>query len=331
MSSSQNESRHVNNLLHTLRGEQFRHSQNLRRSRTHLTSTVDHNSPTLPIRLFTSGYEPLPIPEPADPEQTKSASKCSGPGPPKSWTLTTAKDLHDTPEWRSQALLIILSHLEKEKKLSRVPSLSLLCLRSFALACTGVEFREDVVPYILPHLRRDLIRYTAVHSPLSNAKLYLLFEPEGHADGEIIIVGPSASLRDDYFLREAGHHVQEESWDADTPSPKLLLSFMLVSTRMPASTLLTLPPTLTHLALINLPAPVSLHRLPNICPLLVVLDLSYNQWLTTPSKETLNSLDRVEWTRWSSLCILGFRECFMPDGMLQKMNRGRWDDVQVVQ
>jgi len=248
--------------------------------------------------------------------------------------------VHDTAVWRMEALSLIFSHLVgTETTDSRVPALSLLCLRSFISMCSVAEFK-DVVPFVPHHLRRKLIRYTAIHAPLPNSKLFPLYEPDGHADGELMIVGP-ATVRDDYFMKKSSRndtHCTKEGlveseipdWESDQPTPKILRTVVVMSTRLAMSTFLTLPPTLVHLALINLPSPVFLHRLPGLCPLIEILDLSYNSWLSDSSNDLLKVLDRLDWTRWSHLRVLGFRECYMPDGMLAKLNKGRWDDVKVM-
>jgi len=49
----------------------------------------------------------------------------------------------------------------------------------------------------------------------------------------------------------------------------------LLAVPLAVPTLLALPLTLTHLALLRLPAAVPVHRLPDKCPLLEVLDLSF--------------------------------------------------------
>jgi Ran GTPase-activating protein (RanGAP) involved in mRNA processing and transport len=85
------------------------------------------------------------------------------------------------------------------------------------------------------------------------------------------------------------------------------------------------------MALLNLPTPIALHRLPGVCPLLEVLDLSYNIWLSSTSRNAPKILERVEWCRWNCLRVLGLRDCLISDEMLQKLNKGRWDDVQVVE
>jgi hypothetical protein len=226
-----------------------------------------------------------------------------------------------------------------------------LCLLPLVTSCTNSELRDAVLPFIPPHLRKEVIRYTAIHEPLDTPRLFLLYKQEGHADGEIIVVGPNSSIQDDYFIQsnqeprpdDSGipgpqpqgtpsdeEEEEEDDWETEDNSPKLLQTFAAVSIRLSMSTILTLPPTITHLALINLSSSISLHRLPRACPLLIFLDLSYNEWLEYPSNETLKSLDRVDWSRWSNLRTLGWRKCFVPNGMLVKLSTGRWDEINVV-
>lgn len=266
-----------------------------------------------------------------------SSTTYAGPAPPKSWSSNKShQDHRETAAWRSQALGLAASHIDGFIDLSQPPSLALICLKILLAKCTPAEIREDIAPLVPVHLRRDFIRYSAIHFPLSNWKLDVLFYPDGHADGEILVVGPKVSLRDDYFLR-GSHELQfnprhprpEEDWESDCLSVKPLQSLLMVSTRLSASILLTLPPTLTYIALINIQNPVPLHRLPKICPLLELLDLSYNRWLGQPG-EGISMLDRVEWRRWIHLRVLGLRDCHVPEDILQKVNRGRWDDVAIV-
>jgi len=323
------DSRQVNNLLHTLRGEQFRHRQNLSHSRTHLSALPSHNTPTLPI-VASLQYDDRP-----QVISQKVQSTYAGPAPPKSWFFLECQyDHRETAVWRSQALSLVASHINGFIDPSQPPSLALICLKVLLAKCTPAEIGGDIAPLIPVHLRRDFIRYSAIHFPLSDWKLNILFYPDGHADGEILVVGPKISLRDDYFLRgnhELPRHPQpEEDWESDCPSVKPLHSLLMVSTRLSASMLLTLPPTLTHIALINIPNPIPLHRIPKICPLLEILDLSYNHWLGQPEGQGVSMLDRVEWTRWIRLRILGLRDCYIPQDILQKVNRGRWDDVDIV-
>ena len=268
------------------------------------------------------------------PKVQSSSTTYAGPAPPKSWTQ---QDDRDTAAWRSQALSLVASHIDGFIDLSKPPSLALICLKILLARYTAAEVREDIAPFIPVHLRRDFIRYSAIHFPLSDWKLDVLFYPDGHADGEIIVVGPKVSLRDDYFLRgshelkfNARHPQPEENWESDCPSAKLLQSLLMFSTRLPASMLLTLPPTLTHIALVDIQNPIPFHRFPKICPLLEFLDLSYNRWLGRLEGEGISMLDRVEWTRWIHLKVLGLRDCHVPEDILQKVNRGRWDDVVIV-
>ncbi|KAF5358457.1 hypothetical protein D9756_001487 [Leucocoprinus leucothites] len=403
--------RGVHNRIHNLRGEQFRHLQNIRGSRSHLSSHNIHTVPSLPLRLLSLTDPSLGLTR-QEPEsslqQPKSNSNSNagesesdgtsfrppaGPTPPKSWTLNSRKDIRGTTAWRSEALSLILNHLVDSQQLvapstsdasarselpdipqnpelkpviPRIPSLSLLCLQIFLNTCTTSEFRDEIVPYIPSHLRKDLIRFTAVHSPLSTARLYALWEPAGHADGEMIVVGPGAVLKDDYFIRshsgngsgvklpgdDGNHELKEtEDWDWDAEETDMSLplhSLILLNTSLSSSTLFSFPPTLTHLALINLATPVPLHRLPNICPLIIILDVSYNSWLGAnfgsesqgglgepqpprdPTIKAIVDLGRVDWPRWSHLKVLGFRGNYIPENFARDVNEARWDDIEVV-
>jgi len=83
------------------------------------------------------------------------------------------------------------------------------------------------------------------------------------------------------------------------------------------------------MVLVNLPESISLYRLPKLCPLLVLLDLSYNQWLKySPTKNSL--LTSVDWTRWNHLEVLGLKDCAVSEELVARINQGRWDDVEIV-
>ncbi len=280
----------------------------------------------------------------------------AGPGPPKSWIRTAGQDVQDTPEWREEALSLIFSRIhdapsnrfnrsEQQKQLS-VPSLTLVCLRRLLSLTSSSEFIQHVVPYLPSHLRRDLVRDAAVHSPLPSSSLFSLFGREGHVSGELLIVGPAASLPEGYLLRNSpttGHNTAETSssggaggdqagdWEAEGDTPDFLSTFILLSTPLSSSALLRLPLTITDMALVHLPCSIPLHRLPGICPLLEVLDLSFNAWLAEGSQDGQKILNSVDWRRWNYLRILGLRGCYVPDGMIVKLNKGRWDDVHVIQ
>uniref|UniRef100_A0A8H7Y5I2 DNA repair protein rhp54 n=1 Tax=Psilocybe cubensis TaxID=181762 RepID=A0A8H7Y5I2_PSICU len=331
--------REVNQLLHTLRGEQFRHSQNLTNSRSHLSYIPNTNSPTLPIGLTIPEYD-----ESGSTEGTRRSRPLplySGPAPPKSWIPAPENDIKDTFLWRAKALDIVAPHLDNFMNSPRVPSLALLCMQLIISGCKNSKaLQEDVVPFIPPHLRRDLIRHCAIHAPLPEWKLYALLNSNGHTDGEIIVMGPTAYLREDHFLRQmpssqdARHSSHTEKvdrdWEVEDESERPLRSIVLVSTRLYTSTLLTFPPSITLLALINLPTSVSLHRLPKLCPLIAVLDLSFNFWLNDAVGGATYALDKIEWVRWGHLKVLGLRGCFVSTELLKKINEGRWDDIDSI-
>jgi hypothetical protein len=129
---------------------------------------------------------------------------------------------------------------------------------------------------------------------------------------------------------------REDNWDSlhdEWSSPSPLRTFILLSCRISTPTLLTLPATLTHLALINLPSAVPLHRLPGMCPLLSFLDLSFNRWLVKPGTVAKggNPLDRVSWDNLNKLVVLALRGCNPSVAVLEKINRGRWTDIEIIQ
>lgn len=301
---------------------------------------------------------------------------------------TSSPEERRQPEWRKRALSLLFSRVPlgadqvsspsydeysedtSDDPQPEIPPLTALCLRVLIRHSRGSSFAEDVVPYVPTHLRRVLLRWTTVHAPLSNLRLYALCDPDkgGHIEGELIVVGPYASLPSNYFkdidmelegeepsgvaLPLAGpggaggdgeemktQEWDEGSWDStsspqDEPPP--LISLALVSTPLPVQTLFTLPPTLTSLALLSLPSPTPIHRLPRLLPLLEVLDLSYNLWLGRPkiasssSKRGENLLERTEWGRWSRLKVLGLRECGVGKEIIRMVNKGKWVDVEVI-
>lgn len=294
----------------------------------------------------------------------------------------------NTPAWRAEALSLLFAHLplpsddatvapnDSPHSIS-IPRLTELCLR-VSLASYPVE---DLALCLPLHLRRVLLRYTAVRSPLTSAELLAVCEPElgGHADGELIVVGPQAMLPVGYFKAvlddpedtgpsgsgsgsgghedelEEGTGEEEEdesdtgSWDStsspqDDPPPLLSLTILSPTSTISLSLLRSLPPTLTHLALLALPSLTPIHRLPRLLPLLEVLDLSYNVWLSLSKvfkggggagggywgKRGENLLERTEWGRWTRLRVLGLRKCGVKRGVVARVNRGRWVDVEVI-
>lgn len=236
-----------------------------------------------------------------------------------------------------------LSLVHASESNSTIPSLVQLCLcvllRYFP---DPTEFAEEFVPLLPPHLRRELLRYTAVHEPLINAKLYPLFSSAGHADGEIIVMGPQSSLRNDiipsYRYKAPSPDktlIAASAWDAEdvveVDEGTRLHMLALVSVGIPMQTYLNFPPSLTHLALVDLPNSIPLHRLPGLCPSLVILDLSFNRWLGSAKSSDDTTLGRVDWQKWSMLQVLGLRSCVIDSNVVERINRGRWADVKIVQ
>ncbi|RPD66141.1 hypothetical protein L226DRAFT_609039 [Lentinus tigrinus ALCF2SS1-7] len=406
--------REVNNLLHTLRGEQFRHSQNLLRSKAHLAAVAarSYNDPSLPFsdiykyaqtraeeRLREQNATPPPLPVIQDGQLQHGYPRGPVPGPPvpKSWSGLFKQDharARNTTAFRHDALSLILSHMPwsfgssdvplllTQEELqspaavygrmhdtagSRVPPLAQICLDVLlAQFPDAVEFRDELLEILPPHFYRDVLRYTAVHDPLPSTKLYALCEPDGHVDGELIVVGPQATLQRDTLVsasptvaarqygdsgdarsddrgegsstsRETDVPTElEDSWEAELSSsqdlPPPMHTLIVLNTSVSISTLFAFPLTLTRLALLAIPVPTPVHRLPRICPLLEVLDLSYNAWLNDPpeGKGTVmaeSTLERIEWEKWARLRVLGLRQCNVPENIATRVNRGRLLDV----
>lgn len=184
---------------------------------------------------------------------------------------------------------------------------------------------QDILPHLAPHLRRDLVRESAVHAPLSNPYLQAVYEPHGHADGEIIVVGSSVHLRSEWLQGEDIVEPAGNDWDTDDHDAAVLRSLILLSAKLSQTTLGQFPATLTTLALISVPEMVPIQRLVRLCPNLCSLDLSFNaSWL----HEKL--FNRVEWSRWHDLSFLSMRECQLPESVVQSVNNGRWVEVEIV-
>jgi len=376
------DSRHVNNLLHTLRGEHYRHEQNLQRvkARAPLLHS-SYNNPTLPFDQIYAARAVQPEPPATRPfppvrlgpegvlEYAYPRGRVPGPRPPPSWSgffdadgKAKGGDPREDEEcaWRSNALSLIYSHLPpstgSDAESVPVPRLTLLCLQYLVSLYPGQDaseaFAEDVIPYLPGHLRRQLIRWAAIHDPLSTTQLFAIADSGGHVDGELIVVGPRASLPRDVFKtkRPTSQHASVvqapidttareeatdslESWDSpsfDERTPQPMQNLILVSVALPVNTLLTFPPTLTHLALLSLPTHAPIHRLPRICPLIEVLDVSFNKWLNQPHAGSKSVLERVEWDRWSHLKVLGLKGTGVGEEIVQRVNKGRWVDVDIV-
>ena len=107
-------------------------------------------------------------------------------------------------------------------------------------------------------------------------------------------------------------------------------TLIILSTAVPVNMLLAFPPTLTHLALLALPTSTHIFRLPRICPLIEVLDISYNKWLTQPHAGNESVLQRIEWDRWSRLRVVGLKGTGVGEEIMPHINKGRWVDVDIV-
>lgn len=362
------------------RGEQYRHEQNLQRVRARAPVTISYNNPTLPFdqiyreRLARREPSPPPVRDPPPIrigpegvlEYAYPRGRVPGPRPPRSWSglFRDGRDEYSSEDderaWRSNALSLIYSHLAPSPGSdgAPVPRLTLLCSRYLVSLYPGQdaseEFAEDVVPYLPGHLRRDLIRWSAVHDPLPTAKLTALTESDGHVDGELIVVGPRASLPRDVFRtrrrlpldmphsgaaatqtvpEQASDSEALESWDSPTSEERArqpMQALILLSTPLPVNMLLAFPPTLTHIALLALPTSTPIFRLPRICPLVEVLDVSFNKWLTHSHAGNESVLQRVEWDRWSRLRVLGLTGTGVGEEIVPRVNMGRWVDVDIV-
>jgi len=198
---------------------------------------------------------------------------------------------------------------------------------------------EELVPYIAPDLRRDILRRAAVVNPCLSAEEILLLCSKGGTEGELVLSGSEISpsvlqtLLTDYTpSSDAG---KEESWDDSEEQQEGtadLTRLVLFNASLPASCMTFLPPTLTHLALLHLPSSISLQthinstiaststpiwRLPPQLPLIEFFDISFNPWLL-PTR----SFDKIPWGAWRRLKFVGLRECGFDSQELR-------DDVKV--
>lgn len=350
------------------RGEHFRHAQNVQGKHSSSLSSHPHNQPTLPIDLIYPSPAPATsrpwIPGPSPPRSWRSPTT-STPLPTK--VRSDMNVATDTPAWREHALSLLFSAdvtpassspesarsrpiYPNPNPSSRTPQLTLLCLQLIRATCPGADLAQ-VVPYIPLHLRRVLVRYAAIQAPLSQIELDALCKGTTHVDTELIVVGPYNTLRGNVLRKNdpttinvhrddtgAGGHRDSEpdgSWDAvqtRDSEPLALRSLAVLSSFLSASTVLAFPPTITHLALVNIPVRISLQRLPTICPLLVLLDLSYNRWLYTAEVADRGRpmLEEVGWGKLRRLEVLGLRGYSVTPTLLLKLNKGRWEDVRVV-
>lgn len=335
----------VNNLLHTLRGEHFRRALNSQRTLAPL-QTSPALGPSLPYAEI-YGLQPHRLSSQAAHIDGKVTSTPVAGPIPRSWAVTTAPaKAFEGPEWRETALSLFFAPIGGPfgpvvgaNSRPAVPRLGEFCLRVILRYCgTDANVLKDLVPYLGPHLRKQLMRICAVQCPLPSASLrVLLGEEHNQVDGELVVVEPTSPPRPELFqaVQAQAHKGPEGLWDAeahDGPGldPQPLTALAIVSTALPITSILALPPSITRLALVHLSVPIPLHRLPDKCPLLEMLDISYNLWLGEPAWGGERALERVAWQRWAYLKVLGCRGCGVALEELRNVNEGRWDDVTIV-
>ena len=311
------------------RGEQFRRDQNVRKNKAR------HY-----VHIPTKTLPPYLLPSSDSEHRTSRASNGSAPntaGPvPKSWR-TVQKEAQDkeTPEWRAEALSLVLGGLPASR--TPVPPLTELCMRVLLDTFSELEdFEQTLLPLLPLHLRYVLQRYTAIHAPLSTTRLYALLGESGHLNGELIVVGPDASLvrKDAIALKHPDRQIPvsgSQDWEAEDPFVDSfeLQTLALVFTILPFHTLLTFPRSLKRLALVDISTPLPIFLLPPLCPSIVVLDLSFNSWLRDPDRSRA-VLGVVNWDKWGDLGVLGLRSCSVYQDTLDRVNQNRWVDVQIV-
>ena len=149
--------------------------------------------------------------------------------------------------------------------------------------------------------------------------------------GESGLEAPGQWDGDDAGADHSGSADAMPDWqEQEDEEQQPLTAVAIVSTTLSIPVLLAFPSSLTRLALIHLSAPIPVHRLPDKCPLLDFLDISYNPWLAEPAWGGERALERVAWGRWAYLKLLGCRECGVTSEELRKVNEGRWEDVMIV-
>ena len=305
------------------RGEQFRRDRNAQKNgvRHHVHIPTKSLPPHLPSSDSGSGASDE-IPNAAGPV-------------PKSWR-TVPKEVRDrrTPEWRVDALSIVLAGLPNNQ--TSVPPLAELCMGVLLDTFSELEdFEQALLPFLPLHLRYVLQRYTAVHAPLSTPRLHALLGEPGHVNGELILVGPDVNLRKaTTALKRQDSRIpadDSQGWEAGDPYMDSfeLQTLALVSIDLSFRTLLTFPRSLKRLALVDISTPPLIRRLPSLCPSIEVLDLSFNSWLKDPELSRA-ILEKVNWDKWNDLDVLGLRSCSVRQDALDRVNQNRWRDVQII-
>ncbi|KAL1758352.1 hypothetical protein FB107DRAFT_288661 [Schizophyllum commune] len=237
--------RHVNEMLDALRGEHFRHTQNVSRVRRAPPPSINRAAPTLPFFLeYYAAAQPTAgpsTPPPGSGSGSGQPKRQSGPPPPRSWTRSsTNSDAERAPSLRYKCLPHVFAHLPGPSHSEGFPTLALVCLRALLALYTPEEIVEDVAPLLPGHLRRLLVRDAAMNAPFCTAQLLELGGEEGHIEGELVVVGPAAGLREEHVTRladSARAQATSEDWDADddTGTPPLQTLVLISLPRLPIS------------------------------------------------------------------------------------------------
>ncbi|KAF7329840.1 Release factor H-coupled R [Mycena kentingensis (nom. inval.)] len=314
----------VHEKIHKLRGEHFRHQLNQNRIPR---VAVQNRAPTLPGNLFSGTAYAKD--KPSAVRTTREALFVCKPFDDRKTGPTASGARLISAAERASVLSLVL---ENDLEPPRVPRLTLLCLQSLLMSCSDAEFKQ-AVSYIPAHLRVDLMRWAAVSRPLTTQQLRVLCggnATEGRIVSELIVVGPEAHLLD-ADLRTPAQTQTDDDWDSEErKDPPSMQTLVFISTPVTFSLLLAVPPTVTRLGLVNLPNPVSLHRLTATCPLLECFDLSHNAWLATENEAT-EHLGKIIWTRLQYLRLLGLRDCFLLPELNADVNKGKWHAVEILQ
>ena len=330
-----------NNIYHTVwdssdllaRGEAFRRQRNRQGGRVRAPSLAQ--GPSLPP-LATNETEDEDFNQEAKPVSFPK-DKTAGPRPPRSWALSNQSSSKASWQWRSHALSLIFRHTPSPSPAlylctaSRIPSLFQLCMHTLVYEFGGIP--PELFPSLPRHILREYVRYCAAHAPsLPREDLDALWAVDNatSADGELIITGPFAESVL-YRISESLRIVPSD-WESDsteTEASPLLHTFIVLSSSFQPSLIPLLPPTLTHLALLDIPK-IPLHILPPLLPLLAVLDLSFNAWLGAQGSK----FSRLEWSKWTKLELLGLRGCAIGDAdmwtLKKTINQGRLTDVEII-
>ncbi|KAF8510438.1 hypothetical protein JB92DRAFT_2831559 [Gautieria morchelliformis] len=196
-----------------------------------------------------------------------------------------------------------------------------------------VSAHIEYFSFIPQHILREYVCYSAVHAPsLLKEDLDALWAIDNvtSVDGELIIIGPYAeSILN--CMSESSKGVPEdwESEPGEAELPPTLHTFIVLASPFRPSLMMLLPPTLTHLVLLNV-SQMPLRTLPASLPLLALLDLSFNSWLGPH----FGKLVRLEWSKWTKLTLLGLRGCGICDAdawtLMKRINEHTLIDVEIV-